>query len=1004
MCRLHSLAAAFVLLTVASPAAAQCQIDRAYLQGPQRVMAGEPYTISWTNVLTGPRDSYTVERSTSPEFTDIERFQTTRPVQSFKAPASGSLYHRVLFAASCLGVGQPPPSSNILTIEVADCALTAVPGTLNVTPQHPPAFTTYIVWWGPGDAEPVGGKPLFRLRRTTTYEVKESVSESVSAAFSDAPGEYSYQVRLESACGAAGPWSVPVKVTVGGALGSLVLVSDAAPVDMAVAASAETSFQVRNAGTQTVNVSAAVGPSVTVKSPSTPFALAPNQTQKVTVVFGPIPAVFPAQTLHTDVELRSSVGESLKVPVGLFGGLIAEAPVTWDAAQVVIPRDGSPVVATFSNSGAKTALVYGSVPEPWLSVESTDGQPWDRPMAAGESRTVRVRVDRSKRRAPDGTETGRVTLTTSGFLGEPKALTVLDDGPPLVPLVGPVEPPPAQGGTRILYASLPNAVDARGVGRYTGDLWVSNLDSVSSTDVQLLLTPIGQKGQTWRFVLRLAPGETRRYRNLMGSLVGYEGACALELRSSSPAVSATALVSNVPFETTPAGRVEGGTGSGTSSGQYGFELRPVSPGEGVKDSDQLFVLSGLAHDARRRTNILLTETSGYDTKVRVELFESTRGDPVLVGGQPVKIEVWVPALGTVQLNDPDLFGAVVDPLNKAPYAKVTWLESTVGSDGVYRGSVVPFGTVIDAGTQDASLRVGVSPRKLDPSPSVEATAPLVARAPLAGLPYSGGPAPLLLPVAHVIGGPLASGEKPFWKTRVSFTNTHDREIRTIKLKILDQTKTVPDTVIPQLTLSPGAVIAIDDVLEDQFGVTGDTPVYGAIQIDAIKKSDGSGTWQNTWADVDVQTETYTVDPSAPGRGEFKTGMEGFSYLHGYSSFQSNLGTVQIEGAESSSSFRTNLILEEVGNAYCGVAVSAYRSGSFVPLATKLVTLAPLDYVSKDLFRDILGLDLSDLTDIRVVVKQIDGDGVFMAFASKIDLKTGDPANLFLRPASAGTGR
>ncbi len=1003
MCRLHSLAAAFLLLGLASPAAGQCQVDRAYLQGPQRVMAGEPYTISWTNVLTGPRDSYTVERSTSPEFTSIERFQTTRPVQTFKAPASGSLYHRVLFAASCLGVGQPPPSSNILTIEVADCALTAVPGALNVTPQHPPAFTTYVVWWGPGDAEPIGGKPLYRLRRTTTYEVKESVSESVSAAFSDAPGDYSYQVRLESACGAAGPWSVPVKVTVGGALGSLVLVSDAAPIDMAVASSLETTFQVRNAGTQTVTVTMAAGPSVTVRSPSSGFTLAPNQTQKVAVAFGPIPAVFPAPTLHSSVELRSSVNETLKVPVGLFGGLIAETPVTWDAAQVEIPRDGSPVVATFTNTGAKTALVFGSLPEPWLSVESTDGQPWDRPMAAGESRTVRVRVDRSKRRAPDGTETGRVTLTTSGFPGEAKALTVLDDGPPLVPSIGPVEPPPAQGGTRILYASLPNAVDARGVGRYTGDLWVSNLDSVSSTDVQLLLTPIGQKGQTWRFVLRLAPGETRRYRNLMGSLVGYEGACALELRSASPAVSATALVSNVPFEKAPAGRVEGGTGSGTGSGQYGFELRPVSPGEGVKDSDQLFVLSGLAHDARRRTNILLTETSGYDTKVRVELFESTRGDPVLVGGQPVKIEVSVPALGTVQLNDPDLFGATFVASNKAPYAKVTWLESTVGSDGVYRGSVVPFGTVIDDGTQDASLRVGVSPRKLDPNPSVEATAPLAVRTPQAGLPFSGGPAPLLLPVAHAIGGPLASGEKPFWRTRVTFTNTNEQEQRTVRLRLLDKSGNATRLDF-QFGLTAKAVFVSDDLLEEYFDASGDTPVYGAVKIEAVKKTDGSGEWQNTWADVDVQTETYTVDPSAPGRGEFKTGMEGFSYLHGYSSFQSNLGTVQIEGAESSSSFRTNLILEEVGNAYCGVAVSAYRSGSFVPLATKLVTLAPLDYVSKDLFRDILGLDLADLTDIRVVVKQIDGDGVFMAFASKIDLKTGDPANLFLRPASAGTGR
>jgi hypothetical protein len=42
--------------------------------------------------------------------------------------------------------------------------------------------------------------------------------------------------------------------------------------------------------------------------------------------------------------------------------------------------------------------------------------------------------------------------------------------------------------------------------------------------------------------------------------------------------------------------------------------------------------------------------------------------------------------------------------------------------------------------------------------------------------------------------------------------------------------------------------------------------------------------------------------------------------------------------------------------------------------------------------------------VQIVVRQVGGDGVFLAFASKIDLVTGDPANIFLRPATAGTGR
>jgi hypothetical protein len=133
-------------------------------------------------------------------------------------------------------------------------------------------------------------------------------------------------------------------------------------------------------------------------------------------------------------------------------------------------------------------------------------------------------------------------------------------------------------------------------------------------------------------------------------------------------------------------------------------------------------------------------------------------------------------------------------------------------------------------------------------------------------------------------------------------------------------------------------------------------------------------------------------------------MEAYSYRHGYSSFQSNLGTVLIDGAEISPRNRTNLILEEVGGAPCTVAVAVYRPGALVPIAMRNVSLKKFDYISRELFRDLMQLDLAEIVDARVVVRQIDGDGVFMAFVSKINLVTGDPANVFLRPASAGTGR
>jgi hypothetical protein len=451
----------------------------------------------------------------------------------------------------------------------------------------------------------------------------------------------------------------------------------------------------------------------------------------------------------------------------------------------------------------------------------------------------------------------------------------------------------------------------------------------------------------------------------------------------------------------------------------------------VKATDTLYVLSGLAHDTKFRSNLLLTETSGANTSVQVELFQSN-SERVTRGGLAIPpLAVDVPALSTIQLNDADIF-ADVDPLSPGtPYALVTYRSGVVDDLGISHGSVVPFATVIDNVTQDSSLRVGVSTKSLNPGPRLvtsnllaeasrvgrlgaESRAaryefrPLAARsraqARVEGLPYGGGPAPLFIPVAHLTGAGLAGGVNPFWRTRVSFTNVNENEQRTFFLKLLDQTGNAKDAPSGSVTISRKATVSFSDVLEQAFRIAPDTPVYGAIQIDNSVNPDGS--WAFTWADIDVQSEIYTLDPNSAssGRGQFSTGMEGFSYLHGYSSFQSNLGTVQFDGAETSSRFRTNLILEEVGGAWCRVAVSAYKAGSFVPMVTTEVYMAPFTYISMELFYGILGLRLTDLTDVRIVVRQVDGDGVYMAFASKINLATGDPDNVFLRPATAGTGR
>ncbi|MEO6323346.1 MAG: hypothetical protein ABIT01_20400 [Thermoanaerobaculia bacterium] len=993
-----------------------CPPLRPILTGPTTVREGQPYSISWSNVLTSDSatsaDFYTIERSPDPSFLiAVDRIRATRPAQSLPSAAPGSLvlYHRVFVSTSCPTASSfAPVISNVLAIRVStDCQAPDYPGDLTVEPAEPPALATYVVSWDISGSLPgPGGGPTgltYRVRRTSPYKTSESVSTSGSVSFTDSPGDYFYQVRAEADCGTVGPWSTAKKVTVGrSSLAALVLVSEPRPMALAAPTSfPSTSFVIRNGGTEPLNVTAVPRLDYLIVEPAS-FALAPNSSRAVNVTVGTLAPV----TLHTAVDFVAAT-TALKVPIDLaIGTVLPSAVVAWSDSDVEVDAGGTAVLRSIVNPGATPAAFASTTNQPWLVIETLDGSAWDRVMGARETRVLRLRVDRTRRRAESGTEVAVVSLTTVGHPDEPQNVVVMDDGPALSIQEGP-RPAPAGSRTRLLYAAMPNSADTFGVGRFTSDLWLTNLDAVTPIDVSIFFSKIGgdHSNISSRFDVRLAAGETRRYRNIIGKVLGnVDASCEVEIRSPSVTLSTTAIVNNTRLSALGglgAKRALGTPlGTTTTVGQFGFEMRPTKPGEGVNVDDLTFVLSGLSHEARRRTNILLTETSGGETTVRIELFDE-RGIPLFKNGKPAQLDQVVPALSTVQILSSELFDPNVTYTDQALYAKVSFVSGTyTGSLGPVIGSVVPFATVIDNLTNDASLRVGTSPKSLDPTPaSTSGSSTVASPGALSSIPFHGGPAALLFPAAHLIGAPLENGVKPFWRTRVSFTNVTDQP-RNIELTFILSDGTVSPRIYG-LGLSPGGTFVRNDILREAFGITESEAAYGSV---AIRTDESPLT--NTWKGVDVQSETYTTDPNGSGAnvGQFSTGMEAFSYRHGYSSFQSNLGTVQIEGAESSSRYRTNLILQEVGGASANVAVSAYLPGSFVPIASVTALVPPFGYISKDLFRGYLGLDLSELTDVRVVVRQIDGDGVYMAFASKINLTTGDPANIFLRPATAGTGR
>jgi hypothetical protein len=1012
------LALAVVLVAAfgAAPSAAQtpgiCVPPSPELTGPAVVQAGEAYSVTWTNVLgttvaASAANAYFVQRALDPAFTQvIDATSTQRSAWTFAAAPAGAttLYHRVNVPSSCPTFAAI--SSNVLAVPVNTvCPVPSTVGALTASPENPPAFSTWVVSWntlgaGPG---PGGGYTnlAFRIRRTSALEPNgtEWVVTNGAASFSGPPGDYVFEVRAETACGTVGPWSPPKKVTVGTvAQPTLVVVSEPQPLAQVVPAAGvkpATFFRVRNAGTSSVTASTTCDDSGFTIAPSQ-FTLAPGATQDVSVTS--LYATALAQPVHATVSVTSGAS-TLGVPIlCVLAPKPAGAPVSWNLDKAYVDVNGTALSASLLNSGATAASFVGSVKSPWITVRSLDGQAWDRPMAPFETRAVQILVDRAKRRGETGTEVGAIALSTAGFTS-PQTLVVTDDGPQILPAgVGAPSLPAASAKTRILYASFPNALDAKGVGRFAADLWITNTDVVNPITVSLFFNPVGGPGDgsaIQRFDIQLAAGEVRRYRNVVSTLLGAGGAYTVEVRSSAATVSSTALVANTAVPAVAAARR---ALTGAATGSYGLEMRPTSPGEGAKKSDPVQVVSGLAHDANRRSNILLLETSGYDTTVLVEL-RDFRGNLVTKNGQPVLLQKTVPANGTLQINDADeLFDS--PPLPGAyAYATLTWKSSATDSTGAQSGSVVGMATVIDNRTQDGSLHVGVSTNALNPDYTPTASSLAAGRASLASLPYSGGPASLFFPTVHSSGAALASGERPFWRTRVTLTNT-SAENRSLTLVYQDA---VDSTVTRQygVGLNGGGVFSFEDILESAMGILPGQNGYGTVQISATQNNDG--TWATGWAGVDVQTESYTVDP-VQGVGDYKTGMEGYAYFHGYSSFQSNLGTMSFDGAENSTSYRTNLILNEVGGSWCDVVIAAYLPGSFVPVASVTKRLPQFGYFSDELFTNVLGLNLTEVTDVRVVVRQIAGDGVFLAFASKIDRASGDPANIFLRPAAAGTGR
>ena len=206
-----------------------------------------------------------------------------------------------------------------------------------------------------------------------------------------------------------------------------------------------------------------------------------------------------------------------------------------------------------------------------------------------------------------------------------------------------------------------------------------------------------------------------------------------------------------------------------------------------------------------------------------------------------------------------------------------------------------------------------------------------------------------------------------WRTSFQVCN-FSGVTRSFQLAFLyrGQSNLEPGTV--DLTLAPGLCASSSDILEDLFGLHN---AAGALRLDA----DGDG--------LVTVSRTYNDTPD----GTFGTSIAAIeveeALLYGESAVLIHLA----QSADGDSGFRTNLDLLNVSDLNIEVEISLYSSDGLL-FDTLTTSLLPFEYNQiLRVFRRVTGLEVSDG---YAVVRTTTPGGAFLAGASLIDNRTGDP--------------
>ncbi len=548
---------------------------------------------------------------------------------------------------------------------------------------------------------------------------------------------------------------------------------------------------------------------------------------------------------------------------------------------------------------------------PWITVFPPAGA-----LSAGGT-TVQITVN------PTGLEVGSTTGTiqvsrTPGTAGKGIAT---HDGPvttslPLgLSLVTPVSPDPRDGNPPPGTLIIPAVAHAQGIGSpFRSDVRIVNV-SFSSIDYEISYTPSGLDGLQAgkKTTVTISSGDVLALDDLVASwfgagMLGEGGIGTIEIRP---------LNSGNPLDTFASSRTYALAGGGTL-GQFIPALRTNQfIGNFAQDTLSRISLQMIAASADYRTNVGFVEGTGAPVQFLARLVDGNNNILGTYNGA-------LPPFGHLQRSVPDLFGGVSLTDGR--------VEVEVTSAG---GKVSAYASVVNNQTSDPLLVFPVQPARTTAERYV-----------VAG-------------IAELTGGSNFHSDMRIYNAGSSAV--------TATLNYHPFGAETPSVAPVQVTLNPGEVRAIDDVLPTLWpGLSGGGSVI------ATTASPSS---------LVVTAQTFSLQPDGGTKGQF---IPGVTFREAAGLGDRPLEVLQLEQSDQ---YRSNVGFVEVTGKPALIEVTAFEPDTKSSRVTQ-IPLKANEYVQYARFLSQMGL--GTVYNGRVSVKVVSGEGRVYAYGSNVDNATEDP--------------